>query len=288
MTVPASFVCRSLLFLPGTQPDLLAKVPRWTPDVVVVDLEDAVPPAMKSEARGRAVEAIRSTAPLGPTTVLLRVNPPGTPWHQEDLAAALAAGASGIVLPKYDLTEHYTRARAFLDDAGAGSLTITVGIETALGVADARELLATGVTAAYFGAEDYTVDLGGERGPDSLEVLYARSQVALAGRLAGVPMIDQAVVSVRDHELYEREALAARRLGYSGKICIHPDQVRLAHHAFTPSTEQVVHARAVLKAAAEGVSVLDGQMIDEVHRRMADRILRMSDGRQSEQDGASR
>jgi citrate lyase subunit beta/citryl-CoA lyase len=286
MTVPTALACRSLLFLPGTEPALLAKVPRWTPDAVVVDLEDAVPPAMKSEARGRAVDAIRSTASLGPTAVLLRVNPPETPWHQDDLAAAAAAGVSGIVLPKYEHSEHYVRARAFLDDAGAGSVTIVAGIETALGVADARGLLATGVTAAYFGAEDYIVDLGGERGPDNLEVLYARSKVALAGRLAGIPVIDQAVVSVRDHERYEREALAARRLGYSGKICIHPDQVAVAHRAFTPSTEQVAHAQAVLQAVADGVSVLDGQMIDEVHRRMAARILQMADDRFIDHDGA--
>ena len=269
------FAPRSLLFVPALEAaGLLPKVPRWRPDVVVVDLEDAVLPERKDEAREVMVNAVRASS-VAPTTTLVRINAPGSPWYDQDVEAAIRSGASGLVLPKYEAVEQYQALRHSLASVGA-RLTLVVGLETVLGVADARPLLAAGPDAAYFGAEDYVSDLGGSRSEGNLEVLYARSQVAVAGRLAGCAVIDQAVVSVRDRERFEREAVESRQLGYRGKICIHPDQVTLAHTAFSPSADEIAWAESVLSVGAEGVEVVDGRMVDEVHRRMARQVLELA------------
>jgi citrate lyase subunit beta/citryl-CoA lyase len=260
---------RSLLFVPGTKTELLAKVPRWQPDVVIVDLEDAVSEAEKDAARLAVAEADFAAAG---TTVLVRVNPPGTPWHDLDVAACLDTMAAGIVLPKGEDPGEVVALRDHLARS-APELVIVLGIESALGVARARELLTTGVAAAFFGSEDFLADMGGRRTPGGLEVLYARSEVALAGRLAGVPTIDQAVVAVDDDGAFTADAEMGRALGYVGKICVHPRQVALAHAVFTPSAAEVAEARRILQGAAAGVGVVDGLMVDAVHIRMAQQVL---------------
>lgn len=258
---------RSLLFVPGSRPDMIAKVTKNHPDLAVVDLEDAVPAAEKGTARETVRTALADTD-FGETTVLVRINPTNSAWFTADLAMAAAAGA-GVVLPKYERVEQLATVRAQLGDAAA----ILVGIETARGVADSRELLAAGTDGVYFGAEDYIADLGGRRTTEGAEVLYARSQVCLGAYLAGIPAIDQAVVAVRDQQRFQTDALEGQAIGYCGKVCIHPSQVEWAHQLFTPSEDERAHAQAVLAAAERGVAVVDGQMVDDVHVRMARAVL---------------
>jgi citrate lyase subunit beta/citryl-CoA lyase len=267
---------RSLFFVPGDRPDMVAKIPRWHPDVAVVDLEDAVAAGEKDRARAAAVAAIAALDP-GPTLVLIRVNAAGSPWHDADVAAA-GSVARGVVLPKYSSAAQVVALRAVLGPEAA----VVVGLETVLGVADSRPLLAApGVDAAYFGAEDYVADIGGRRSPGGAEVLAARSLVMLAARLAGVGAVDQAVVAIHDDDRFLTDAAAGRDLGYTGKICIHPHQVELAAQVFTPTGTEIERARTVLAAAAGGVGVLDGEMIDHVHVRLAEAVLdraRRTDG----------
>ncbi|MEO8889544.1 MAG: CoA ester lyase [Jatrophihabitantaceae bacterium] len=263
---------RSLLFVPGTQADMIAKIPRFGPDVAVVDLEDAVAPTDKAAARSTAAVAIDSLD-AGRTTVLIRINPVDSAWFGDDLASAAACAAVGVVVPKLSTLDQLRRLRAALDELSWPSAVVVAGIETALGVADARPLLASGVSAAYFGAEDYIADIGGRRTPGGDEVLYARSQVCLAAHLAGIPAVDQAVVVLGDDEQFRADAAAGAAIGYQGKICIHPRQVELAHDAFTPGPDAIAHARAVLSAGAGGVGVVDGQMVDDVHLRIARTVL---------------
>ncbi|MQA15333.1 MAG: CoA ester lyase [Pseudonocardiaceae bacterium] len=252
---------------------MVAKVVRSSPDAAVVDLEDAVAPSDKETARRTAVDAIADLEVPRGTVVLLRVNPPGSPWFADDVAAAADSAASGVVLPKLEAPAQLAELRRELADRGRGDAVVVAGMETARGVDDCRELLSGGVDAAYFGAEDYIADLGGRRTPGGEEVLYARSRVCLAARLAEVAGIDQVVVAVHDDERFIADAEQARAMGFQGKICIHPRQVDLAHRVFTPSAEEVERARAVLAAGRDGVGVVDGQMIDDVHLRMATAVL---------------
>ncbi|MFD7011951.1 HpcH/HpaI aldolase/citrate lyase family protein [Rhodococcus jostii] len=269
-------VVRSLLFVPGGSPELLEKVSRCRPDAVVADLEDAVPPTEKSTARDATLAALRVQRP-GAGEILLRINPAGSPWHDQDLAAAtggiLEGLLDGIVLPKFDDLTQLDDVRAVLPrDA-----RVVVGIESARGVANVNSLLGGkehGLDAVYFGAEDLVADIGGRRSAGNLEVLYARSAVLLAAHLAGIPAIDQAVVSIRDVNAFNIDAAQGRDLGYQGKICLNPRQVDAAHSVFTPTPEELAHAREVVSAAStEGVSVLAGQMIDAVHVTMARAVL---------------
>jgi len=264
---------RSLLFMPGTKADMIAKIPRFAPDVAAVDLEDAVAVADKETARATAAQAIDALGTGGPTTVLVRVNPVGSPWFTADVAAAARCAAVGLVVPKLSSPQDLHELRQALAENSWTDALVVAGIETALGVADARALLVGGLAGAYFGAEDYIADIGGRRTSAGAEVLYARSQVCLAAYLAGVPAIDQAVVGLGDDDFYRSDAEDGRSLGYQGKICIHPRQLELAHQVFTPTPEEVAHAEAVLAAGDEGVAVVDGQMVDAVHVKMARSVL---------------
>jgi citrate lyase subunit beta/citryl-CoA lyase len=265
----ASPALRSILFAPASRPDVVRKLPRSTPDAAVIDLEDAVAPAGKEEARGLAREAACELADTAPDLRLfVRLNAVGTPWFEGDIAEALDASLAGVVLPKYEAFEQLQTLQTLLHKHGLDRLRIIAGIETARGVEYARELLESSLLAAYFGAEDFTADLGGERTRAGLEVLYARSRMAVAARVAGVAAIDQVVVDFRDGDRFQTECAEARALGYAGKLCIHPSQVPLANEAFSPSAEEVARARAMLEryeAAAgsgQGVITFEGQMID--------------------------
>ena len=215
---------------------------------------------------------------------MVRVNALPTEWLRADIDDGLATGLTAIVLPKAESTVGLDAVAAMLDAAGHPGLGILAGIETALGVADARPLLAhPRVVAAYFGAEDFIADMAGVRTGSNDEVAYARGAVAVAARLAGVPVLDQVVTDFRNGERFEREAHEARAMGYAGKLCIHPDQVAIANDAFVPSAEEIDRARRLLAAyetaSASGVAAIDfeGQMVDEPLAAQARRILALAD-----------
>jgi citrate lyase subunit beta/citryl-CoA lyase len=280
---PSGVAFRSVLFVPGMQPNRIAKAVRAAPDAVIVDLEDAVPAADKTAARILVSDALRDREPAA-CPVLVRINPVSTAWFADDVP--VAALADGVVLPKYEHVEELRELRTRLGSCGQAEPIVVVGLESGRGVADSRALLAASGSppaAAYFGAEDYIADLGGRRTPDGAEVLWARSAVCLAAHLSGVSTLDQAVVAVRDDEQFRRDAEAGRAIGYSGKICVHPRQVELAHSVFTPSAAEIEHAEAVLEAASAGVAVVDGQMVDEVHLRMARKVRSLASRRTPDQ-----
>jgi citrate lyase subunit beta/citryl-CoA lyase len=259
---------RSVLFAGATRPDLVAKTARSGPDAVAIDLEDAVPAAAKVEARGALAELVAAVE--GPR-VFVRVNGPATAWFEDDLAAAAALPIAGVLVAEVESVADLERARAGLGEGAE----IVAGLESARGVASAEEILAAGPASAYFGAEDYIADLGGRRTAGGEEVLFARSRVALAARLAGVPVLDQVVVDFRDEAAFRRDAEAGRAIGYRGKLCIHPSQVPLANAVFGASAEEVERARLVLAAweegAARGIAAVevDGAMVDGPALRMA-------------------
>jgi citrate lyase subunit beta/citryl-CoA lyase len=270
---------RSLLFAPAVRPDFVAKLPASGADGVVIDCEDATPPGAKAEGRENARTLAAGIAGRG-SLVFVRVNAVASPWFAEDVEGGLCAELAGIVVPKLDSLAQVDAVERALVRVGRAELAVLAGIETALGVADARALLAhSRIDAAYFGAEDFVADMGGVRSADSREVLYARSRVALAGRLAGVPTLDQVVTDFRNDAAFEREAREARALGFRGKLCIHPGQVPIANAAFVPSEAEVDHARRLLAAyersSASGVAAIEfeGQMVDEPLAARARQIL---------------
>ncbi len=272
---------RSLLFAPAVRPDLLRKMPRTGADAIVIDLEDATPPDAKDTGRVEMRSAVADL--VGQLPILVRVNDDTTPWHDDDLDSLPTKGLAGIVVPKIETIAGLDSLAARLNDRGL-DMPVIGGVETALGVADARPLLAHDVvSAAYFGAEDFIADLGGVRTASNDEVAYARAQIALAGRLADVTVIDQIVADFTDDDRCRRECLQARAMGYGGKLCIHPSQVAIANEAFLPSSEEIDRARRLLEAyddaKAQGVAsvAFEGQMVDEPVARQARRVLAQAD-----------
>jgi citrate lyase subunit beta/citryl-CoA lyase len=275
---------RSLLFAPAVRPEFIERLPERGADAIVIDCEDATPPGAKAEARS----IVRSVVPsiLGPDVqVFVRVNAVVSEWFGADITEGLVEGLAGIVVPKLETTTQVDRVARALREAGHGEFGILAGIETALGVADVRSLLAhPAIIAGYFGAEDFIADMGGVRTRAGDEVVHARSSVALGARLAGVPVVDQIVADFRDDERFREETASARAMGYAGKLCIHPRQVELANEGFLPSVEEVEHARRLLEAfetaSSDGVAAIDfeGQMVDEPLAAHARRVLALAKG----------
>lgn len=274
---------RSVLIAPAVRPDFLAKLPGRGADMLFVDCEDAVPANAKAEAREVARSTVPDLADAG-CQVIVRVNAVASEWFEADVLEGVAPEAVAVVIPKVESLAGLDQASEMLDRAGLDHIGIFAGFETALGVADARPLLAhPRVVAAYFGAEDYIADMGGVRTESNAEVHVARSMTVLAARLAGVPIVDQVVTDFRNDQVYDLEASQARNLGYAGKLCIHPSQVAIANAAFSPSSDELDRARRLLaaydEASARGVAAIDfeGQMVDEPLASQARNTLARAD-----------
>lgn len=265
---------RSALFMPANRPELVAKAPRSQPDLVILDLEDAVPAEQKAAARAELAGSVASLREAG-LAAAVRINPVGSEWFDDDVAA-LPDGLAAVVVPMLDTPEALAAAKA-------APAPVLAGIETVRGVLTAREWLTGDMAGCYFGAEDYVVDLGGVRTDSNDEVATARALVAMAARLAGIPALDMVVGDFGDDDRFRREATQARALGYAGKLCIHPAQVPLAKEAFTPSAEEVDRARRLLAAyeaaVAEGRAAIsfEGEMVDEVHAKRARAVLALAE-----------
>jgi citrate lyase subunit beta/citryl-CoA lyase len=273
---------RSLLFAPATNAAVVAKLGTRGADAVVIDCEDATPAELKVAARTAARTAVPALTAFG-VAVTVRVNAPSSEWFADDVTSALAEGVAAVVVPKIERRDELDEVTRLLDLADLPDVGVIAGIETALGVADARPLLAhPRVVAGYFGAEDFIADMGGRRTPSNAEVASARSFVALAGRLAGVPVLDQVVTDFGDDARFLHESAEAYSMGYAGKLCIHPRQVALANDAFRPSADEIDRARRLLaayeaaQADGRGAIAFEGQMVDEPLAAQARRIVSLS------------
>jgi citrate lyase subunit beta/citryl-CoA lyase len=278
----ATLVLRSLLFAPGNQPEVLAKLPRSGPSGAVIDLEDAVPPDHKAEARSIAYRVAPEL--VGRVPLFVRVNATDTDHFAADLSDGLPPGLTGVVVPKLESTTTVDAVSNALDAAGHPDLLIVAGLETVAGVVDARTVTThRRVRWCYFGAEDYVADLGGVRTATNHEVSTARAQVGQAARLGGVQAIDMVVADFGDDDRFRREATEARHLGFTGKLCIHPAQVPLAAEAFRPTADELAWATAVAEAYDAALArgdasiAVDGEMVDEPVARRARALLADAD-----------
>ncbi|AKU07510.1 HpcH/HpaI aldolase/citrate lyase family protein [Haloferax gibbonsii] len=269
---------RSVLFSPGDRPELLRKAPGAGADVLVFDLEDAVSPDRKAEAR-ETVSAVLSDPDFDPDAeVAVRVNPGEA--GRDDIAAVCAAHPpDALVVPKATSADDVTSVAVAAREAGADCPVIAI-VESAAGVLAAPEVAAApDTTAVVFGAEDFAADVGATRSDEGTEVLYARERVVVAAAAAGVDAIDTLHVDYRDEGGLREDAAFGRRLGYDGKLAIHPAQVPVINEAFSPDDEDVAWAKKVLRARDEaasegrGVFGVDGEMIDAPLVKQAENIL---------------
>lgn len=250
-------LAHTFLMVPGNRPDQFAQACASGADAVVIDLEDAVAPAAKGAARDALANWLDSAAGRAPhVPVLVRVNCVNSGCFGDDLVLCHRPGIAGIVLPK---TER-------VNDVASASSTAPLFpmIETALGFSRLAEIAtAPRVQRLLFGAADFRVDLGIMG--DGEELLYFRSQIVLASRLAGLHRpIDGGTLATGESSAAADAARQAYRLGFGGKLCLHTDQVDPVARAFAPSAEDVAWARRVLAAASDSPApMLDGQVLDK-------------------------
>ncbi len=270
---------RSVLFSPGDQPDLLRKAPGTGTDVVVFDLEDAVAPARKSDAR-TAVHDVLADPEFDPECeVWVRVNPVGTE-ADDDVEAVFSDEAvgrvDGVLLPKVSDEDDVRTLDRILNEHDR-SLPVMALVESAAGVLHAESIAAADPTdALLFGAEDLSADVGATRTSDGTEVLYAREHVVLAASAAGIDAIDTVHTDIEDADGLREATQFAVELGYDGKMAIHPSQVDPINDAFTPDEGRIQWARRIVEAtsdADDGVVRVDDEMVDAPLIQQAERVL---------------
>lgn len=282
-------IFRSVLYVPGNRPRMLAKAPTLPADAFVLDLEDSVPPEEKTEARRLVREALLGGAFAG-RTVLVRVNGLRSGLAQDDLAAVVVAGLFGVDVPKVEDPQDLREVEELLAWAEGraglprGTVRIGVGIESPAGLlrAEAIGRASRRVFSLSLGAEDFTFNLGTQRSPTGEELFVPRALVALAARAAGLQALDTIYPDFRDPEGLVREARLARQLGFTGKYAIHPDQLDPINRVFTPDEAELRWAREVVEAyeaaqqAGLGSIAVGGRMVDRPIYERARRTLELA------------
>lgn len=267
---------RSLFFAPANRSDLLAKFPRFSADCYAVDLEDGTPPDDKIAARESLpdnITMLRHADVKG--LIYVRVNEPDSSLYLEDIDVAVKCDIDGIIIPKLETPDQCNAiisavAAAEKVDGKKRPIRIMGGIESMLGVLNVNDLCKANdlMSAVFFGAEDLASDMGARRTKEGDEVLYARSRVVLAAKIAGISAIDQAVIDVRNDEQCRMDASKGRDLGYEGKICVIPRQIEICNEVYAPTEEEVAEAAEVIAvyrdAMSKGIGTIDfkGKMID--------------------------
>lgn len=276
---------RSLLYVPGNSEKMILKARDSVADALILDLEDAIAPEQKLEARATVVRALRELSFAG-KEVFVRINSLTTEFGLEDARAVAAAGAPGILLPKAERVDDVTTLAAILQSRNwAGAQTahetkqLLLLIETPRGVFAARELAEASeqVVGLLFGSADLSREVGCTLTADEPEVFYARSHTLLAARAAGVAAYDAPHFGIADLDGLRRRCQAARQLGYDGKTAIHPSHLAIVNEVFAPTAQEIAAAERVVAALTaapgRGAIVLDGQMIDQVHLAAAQKLL---------------
>lgn len=276
---------RSVLYVPGSNARAIEKARGLAADGVILDLEDAVAPAAKEEARQGACEAARAGG-FAYREVAIRVNGPATPWGADDLALVARSGADAAVLPKVEGAEEVRAAERALVGAGAPpDLALWAMIETPRGVLAAPEIAAATPRLAVLvmGTSDLVKDLGARHTAGRAEVLYALSAVLLAARARGLAALDGVHLDLADEAGFEAACRQGRDLGFDGKTLIHPRTVEVANRAFAPSEAEVLAARRVIAAhaaalaAGKGVVVVDGRLVEALHVEAARRTVALAE-----------
>lgn len=256
MSTPA----RSYLFVPGDRPERFDKARASEAHRIILDLEDAVAPLAKDAAR-QSVAAWLADHPGAPA--LVRINAADTPWFDDDLAMLLQAPGAGLMMPKAEPRSMVTALHRL---AGTARETVAL-VETVRGLLELRTVAAMeGVQRIAFGSIDFGMDAGMADGDEEPGMTAVRVQIALESRLAKLPPPIDGVTTALDGDAVGVQAARARRLGFGGKLCIHPRQVAGVHGAFAPTAAERAWAQAVLDAfeASGGAAVaLDGKMIDK-------------------------
>lgn len=278
---------RSALYMPGSNARALEKAKTLDVDAVVFDLEDAVAPEAKADARAQVVAAVRGGG-YGRREVVARINAPDTAWAKDDVAALADAGCDALLVPKVSQPDDLATVEAWLAAAPA-SLKLWAMIETPLAILNVAQIAAMAarpdgrLSCFVIGTNDLVKDTRSEMDAARTPALYWLSATVTAARAYDIDVLDGVYNNFKDIAGFERECAHGRMLGMDGKTLIHPTQIDGANAAFSPAPDAVAWARQVLAAfeqpenQGKGVIKIDGQMVELLHAEMAKRTVAIAD-----------
>ena len=276
---------RALLYMPGDDWKKITKSITLGVDSICMDMEDGAAINRKAEARVTIARALQELD-FGVSEKLARINSVGSGWEKDDIETVLPCRPDGIVIPKVESIDHIEWAAGIIESAELdhgwplSSIRVLIGVETAKGILNLKEIAVhPRLDAIIFGGEDFAASIGATRTQEATELLYARQAVVTACAAFDLQAIDIVTIDFRDMDALRAESEFGAQLGYSGKQIIHPDQVSVVQHAFTPSDERIAHAKRIVESfeasqkGGKGAFALDGKMIDMPLIKNAQKVL---------------
>jgi citrate lyase subunit beta / citryl-CoA lyase len=280
---------RSALYMPGSNTRALEKAKSLPADAVILDLEDAVAPEKKAEAR-EAIHAAVSTGGFGKRTVVIRINGLATPWGESDLAMAAKAAPDAILIPKVDSGHMIDEASAALRRAGAPDKTrLWAMIETPLAILNVKDIAAASrhagsrLSTFVLGTNDLVKETGATLDANRTAALFWLSASVTAARAYGLAVLDGVYNDFKNTAGFLAECHHGKMLGFDGKTLIHPDQITEANTVFAPSPAEIAQARKIIAAfrqpenQGKGAITLDGRMVELLHAEMARKTVALAD-----------
>lgn len=272
---------RSVLYMPGSNERALEKAKTLPADALILDLEDAVAPDAKEQAREQVCRAVAAGG-YGKREIIIRINALSTPWGEADLKAAAAAGPDAILVPKISSSQDVLDAEAKLQAAGAPeSLKIWSMMETPIGILHAEEIAAASArqTAWVMGTNDIAKDMHAAHTPMRLPMITALGLCMLAARAHGLTILDGVYNDIKDEDGFAAVCRQGLELGFDGKTLIHPSQLGPCNEIFAPTQDEVTFAHAIIAAfnapenQGKGVLKVEGKMVELLHRDQALRTV---------------
>lgn len=279
---------RTMMFVPGNNPGMMADAHIYGPDSIMLDLEDSVSMHEKDTARLLVYNALK-TIDYGDTEMVVRINPLNTPYGKKDIEAVVKAGVHVVRMPKTETAAEVREVEAEIEkverEIGAvGRTRIMAAIESALGVVNAYDIATSSprMMGIALGAEDYCANLKTQRSKEGDELRLARETIVVAARAAGIDALDTVYSNLNDMETFRREVEYIKTLGFDGKSIINPRQIEVVNEVFTPTEKDIEKAKAIVAAIKEaekkgsGVIALNGKMIDRPVVIRAERTITLA------------
>ncbi|WP_298765327.1 citrate (pro-3S)-lyase subunit beta [uncultured Alloprevotella sp.] len=265
---------RTMMFVPGNNPGMMQDAFIYGPDSIMLDLEDSVTMAEKDAARLLVYNALK-TIDYGNTEMVVRINPLNTAYGKKDVEAVVKAGVHVIRMPKTETAEEVREVEREIErvekEIGClGRTRIMAAIESTLGIVNAYEIAVASerMMGIALGAEDYCANLKTQRSPEGTELLFARQQIVVAARAAGIDALDTVYSNLNDMETFRKEVELIKQLGFDGKSIINPRQIEIVNEVFAPTEKAIEKAKTIIAAIKEaekrgsGVIAVNGKMVD--------------------------
>ncbi len=279
---------RTMMFVPGNNPAMMSDAFIYSPDSIMLDLEDSVTMAEKDAARLLVHNALK-TIDYGNTEMVVRINPLNTPYGKKDVEAVVTAGVHVIRMPKTETAEEVIELEEEIEKVEkelgcVGRTQIMAAIESTKGIINAYAIATASkrMMGIALGAEDYCANLKAQRTPSGDELLLARETIVVAARAAGIDALDTVYSNLNDMETFRKEVELIKRLGFDGKSIINPRQIEIINEVFAPTEKEIEKAKTIIAAIKEaaakgsGVIAVNGKMVDRPVVIRAERTIELA------------